>query len=56
MEKGEFKAGGALGLVPKMLVGLAEYEWVSTDVAIANALVQARPNCWRKEILGVNAV
>ena len=51
VEKGEFKPGGAR-------VGPEDACWacwvrMGRRMWLANALVQARPNCWRKEILGV---
>eukprot|EP00985_Skeletonema_marinoi_P002443 scaffold1019_cov97-Skeletonema_marinoi.AAC.21 len=56
VEKGELKPGGARA-VPEdarargvCLVRVGRRRWM------ANALVQARPNCWRKWILGVGAV
>ncbi len=60
MEKGEFKPGaGGARVGPEDACGLV---WGllstngSTDVASERFVVQARPNCWRKEILGVGAV
>eukprot|EP00984_Skeletonema_dohrnii_P012539 scaffold5101_cov224-Skeletonema_dohrnii-CCMP3373.AAC.2 len=54
VEKGELKPGGARA-VPEDARGAC---WVQVGRRrwMANALVQARPNCWRKWILGVGAV
>eukprot|EP00985_Skeletonema_marinoi_P006009 scaffold2603_cov168-Skeletonema_marinoi.AAC.1 len=50
VEKGELKPGGARA-VPEDACGAC---WVRVGRRrwMANALVQARPNCWRKRILG----
>eukprot|EP00985_Skeletonema_marinoi_P027024 scaffold21542_cov129-Skeletonema_marinoi.AAC.1 len=51
VEKGELKPGGARA-EPEDACGAC---WVRVGRRrwMANALVQARPNCWRKWILGV---
>eukprot|EP00984_Skeletonema_dohrnii_P024112 scaffold13207_cov111-Skeletonema_dohrnii-CCMP3373.AAC.2 len=51
VEKGELKPGGARA-VPEDACGAC---WVRVGRRrwMANALMQARPNCWRKWILGV---